>query len=84
MATKLTADDLIKLAAKVLDIESRAVQQLGERLDDSFTAACELCLDTAGRVVVTGMGKVWPHRRQNRRDTGQYRDAFLFRASGRG
>jgi len=49
--------DLLALAAGVLDIESRAVDQLKSRLDDSFTAACKLCLETDGRVVVTGMGK---------------------------
>ena len=31
--------------------------QLKQRLDSSFVAACELCLETTGRVVVTGMGK---------------------------
>jgi arabinose-5-phosphate isomerase len=50
-------DDLLALARQVLDIESRAVAQLKSRLDSSFTAACELCLQTRGRVVVTGMGK---------------------------
>jgi arabinose-5-phosphate isomerase len=54
---KLTSDDLIKLAGRVLDIESRAVLQLKQRLDGSFAAACKLCLETTGRVVVTGMGK---------------------------
>lgn len=49
--------NLLALAARVLDIESRAVDQLKSRLDDSFIAACQLCLDTEGRVVVTGMGK---------------------------
>lgn len=48
---------LAALAAKVLDIESRAVSELIPRLDDSFAAACALCLDIKGRVVVTGMGK---------------------------
>jgi arabinose-5-phosphate isomerase len=48
---------MLALAGRVLDIESRAVNQLRDRLDGSFTAACELCLATAGRVVVTGMGK---------------------------
>jgi arabinose-5-phosphate isomerase len=54
---KLTAEDLLNLAGRVLDIESRAVLQLKQRLDGSFTAACKLCLETTGRVVVTGMGK---------------------------
>jgi arabinose-5-phosphate isomerase len=54
---KLTNDELLALAANVLDIESRAVKALAERLDDQFVAACELCLATPGRIVVTGMGK---------------------------
>ena len=57
MQTKLTSDELLKLAGRVLEIESRAVLQLRQRLDSSFTAACKLCLETTGRVVVTGMGK---------------------------
>ncbi|GMR16984.1 MAG: KpsF/GutQ family sugar-phosphate isomerase [Gammaproteobacteria bacterium] len=57
MSTPLTAAELVALAARVLEIESAAVLHLKSRLDDSFAAACELCLQTAGRVVVTGMGK---------------------------
>ena len=55
--TRTSSKNLLALAASVLDIESRAVDQLKSRLDDSFTAACQLCLETNGRVVVTGMGK---------------------------
>lgn len=55
--TETSPKDLLALAAGVLEIESRAVDQLKSRLDDSFIAACQLCLDTDGRVVVTGMGK---------------------------
>lgn len=57
MATSLTTDQLLALATRVLDIESRAVKSLAERLDASFAAACALCLDVSGRVIVTGMGK---------------------------
>ena len=57
MSTKLTRAELNSLAARVLDIESGAVLHLKSRLDESFAAACELCLQTTGRVVVTGMGK---------------------------
>ncbi|NOX69336.1 MAG: KpsF/GutQ family sugar-phosphate isomerase [Gammaproteobacteria bacterium] len=53
----MTTDELLALAARVLDIESRAVKDLGERLDESFATACFLCLNTSGRIVVTGMGK---------------------------
>lgn len=57
MASALKPDRLLELAETVLDIESRAVSQLRARLDDTFVAACHLCLETKGRVVVTGMGK---------------------------
>ena len=57
MSNKLTPTELKKIAGRVLDIESRAVSGIRQRLDDSFAAACELCLATTGRVVVTGMGK---------------------------
>jgi len=53
----MTNNELLALAADVLDIESRAVADLKSRLGDDFVAACELCLNTPGRVVVTGMGK---------------------------
>ena len=57
MPDTLTKDELLALAANVLDIEARAVDALKARLDDRFVAACELCMDTPGRIVVTGMGK---------------------------
>lgn len=57
MADTLTNEQLIALAGEVLDIEARAVAGLRERLDDTFVAACQLCIETSGRIVVTGMGK---------------------------
>ena len=53
----MTSKNLRELAAEVLDIESRAVHALRDRIDDAFEEACRLCINTAGRVVVTGMGK---------------------------
>lgn len=46
-----------KLGRRVLEIERDALQALLPRIDDSFVAACELCLACTGRVVVLGMGK---------------------------
>jgi arabinose-5-phosphate isomerase len=54
---KLSDEQLVHLAERVLDIEASAVEQLKARLDGSFVAACRLCEDLTGRVVVTGMGK---------------------------
>ena len=57
MPLEIKADELTALAGEVLDIESRAVASLRDRLSGDFAAACKLCLDTPGRIVVTGMGK---------------------------
>ena len=57
MADPLEPEKLLELAETVLKIESQAVDRLRTRLDESFVAACRLCLGIEGRVVVTGMGK---------------------------
>jgi arabinose-5-phosphate isomerase len=44
-------------ARRVLEIESRAIAALAERLDGAFERAVTLLLECGGRVVVTGMGK---------------------------
>ncbi len=48
---------LLAAARRALAIEARAVDALVSRLDDRFAAACRVCLQCQGRVVVTGMGK---------------------------
>jgi arabinose-5-phosphate isomerase len=50
-------DRLLAAARRALAIEARAVEALLARLDDRFAAACRVCLECPGRVVVTGMGK---------------------------
>ena len=57
MAGNLTNSEILRLAADVLDIEARAISALHNRLGDDFIAAVNLCLETPGRIVVTGMGK---------------------------
>jgi arabinose-5-phosphate isomerase len=55
-----TASDsaaLIAAGRRALEIESRAVAELGARVDATFVDACRLCLGATGRVVVTGLGK---------------------------
>ena len=47
----------IEEARRVLRIEAQAVAALEDRLGNDFKLACRLCLETDGRVVVTGMGK---------------------------
>lgn len=44
-------------ALNVIDIEKKAIAQLSQYIDDSFSAACELLFNCQGKVVITGMGK---------------------------
>ncbi len=48
---------LIASGRRVIDIEARALDALGARIDASFAAACRAILGCRGRVVATGMGK---------------------------
>ena len=52
-----TDQSLLAAAQRALSIEAQAVQALVTRLDGRFAAACRLCLNCQGRVVVTGIGK---------------------------
>ncbi|MGP0147742.1 MULTISPECIES: KpsF/GutQ family sugar-phosphate isomerase [Pseudomonas] len=49
--------DFIASAKRTIDVERAAVTALGERIDDSFAAACRQLLACRGRIVVLGMGK---------------------------
>lgn len=51
------SEQLLASGRRALAIEARAVEGLQTRVDESFAAACRLCLTCKGRVVVTGMGK---------------------------
>lgn len=50
-------DPSIRAARRVLDIESRAVKALKDRLDSDFSKAVDMVLAVTGKVVVSGMGK---------------------------
>ena len=50
-------DAALAMAREVLEIEAKAVADLIERLDQSFTRAVETILACRGRVVVSGIGK---------------------------
>ena len=49
--------DLCRLARDVIRLEAEAVAALENRIGPEFDHACELLLNCAGRIVVTGMGK---------------------------
>ena len=48
---------ILERARRILEIESEAVLQLRERLDDDFIKAVNLILECRGKVIVTGIGK---------------------------
>ena len=52
-----TPRTLLATARRVFDTESAALDAVAARLDGDFTRACQLILDTRGRVVCIGMGK---------------------------
>lgn len=49
--------EIIKIGKKVVEIESTAVKNLIESIDENFALAVESIYNSAGRVVLTGMGK---------------------------
>lgn len=56
-AVILDTATLRKSALGVIGNETRAIEHLARRIDDTFIAACQLIWQSPGRVVVTGMGK---------------------------
>ena len=57
MTESFAADDILKVARRVLETEAEAVRALVDRLDHRFERAVALIEGCRGRVVVTGMGK---------------------------
>jgi arabinose-5-phosphate isomerase len=57
MTESFAADDILKVARRVLETEAEAVRALVDRLDHRFERAVALVESCRGRVVVTGMGK---------------------------
>lgn len=49
--------NFIDSARRTIRLESEAVTQLADYLNEDFTRACQMIIQCQGRVVVTGMGK---------------------------
>ncbi len=52
-----SAQERLRRARQVIEIEARTIANLSDRLDESFVRAVDLVLACRGNVVVTGMGK---------------------------
>ena len=48
---------ILKIAKEAIDIESKAISNLSELLNDDFADAVQLIYKSKGRVVITGIGK---------------------------
>ena len=57
IARRRDPNSLLSLGRSVLEIESRALHELAEQIDDTFAHAAEYMLACRGRIVVLGMGK---------------------------
>ncbi len=53
----MTSYEIISLGKKVIRIELEAVKNLIDNIDENFSKAVEIILNSKGRVVFTGMGK---------------------------
>lgn len=56
-ARPLSTFEQLRYAREIVQIESRALEQLASRLDERFAHAVRLVTHSAGSVIVTGMGK---------------------------
>jgi len=46
-----------RLGKQVIDVEMKAISELGERIDDKFAQACQILLECKGHIILMGMGK---------------------------
>ena len=47
----------IDIGKRVLDIESEAISELKNHLDEDFESACNACIQCKGKIIVMGVGK---------------------------
>lgn len=53
----MTDKNLVAIGKRTIEIETLALERLGNQLNQSFSEACKCFLETRGRVIVIGMGK---------------------------
>lgn len=56
-ATTTLPIDPLAIAQRTIQMEAEAVLALAQQIDEQFSEACQLILNSPGRVVVTGIGK---------------------------
>ena len=64
----------LQIARETLSVESQALTQLSQRLDDEFSQVVDLILACEGRLVIGGIGKSGLNWQKNGGDFCLYRD----------
>ena len=57
MANKMTKKEMLTLAREIMFVESEAIRDVANSLDESFCLACELILANKGKLITLGIGK---------------------------
>jgi arabinose-5-phosphate isomerase len=57
LETTLSADDIIRQALNVINIEAEGILKLADRLDEAFVSLVKLIFHSNGRVIIGGIGK---------------------------
>lgn len=53
----MSAEQFIKTALNVIDIEKQAITEIAQYINDDFSNACQTIFNCTGRTIVIGMGK---------------------------
>jgi arabinose-5-phosphate isomerase len=53
----MSAEQFIKTALNVIDIEKQAIAEIAQYINDDFSHACQAIFNCTGRAIVIGMGK---------------------------
>lgn len=53
----MNKESIVSIAKKTIEIESKAIANLSDLIDDDFAQTVELIYNSKGRVIITGIGK---------------------------
>ena len=74
----------LQIARETLSVESQALTQLSQRLDDEFSQVVDLILACEGRLVIGGIGKSGLIGKKNGGDFCFYRNTKFLPSPNRG
>ena len=57
MKNEMTSNEILSLAREVMYVESDAIKNVADTLNQSFSDACKLILESEGKLITIGIGK---------------------------